>query len=88
MDQSWTISNRDIARKEINMIINENNKNTVLKGMVKRGFNQDPAEIRAKLHPDTGKVNLQNQEIKMGKQVNKGFDNVSLKETFNKLKKL
>ena len=56
--------------------------------MVKRGFNQDPAEIRAKLHPDTGKVNLQNQEIKMGKQVNKGFDNVSLKETFNKLKKL
>lgn len=33
------------------MIINENNKNTILKGMVKRGFNQDPSELRSKLHP-------------------------------------
>lgn len=70
------------------MIINENNKNTVLKGMVKRGFNQDPAELRAKLHPDAGKVNLQNQEMTMTRQVNKGIDNADLKESFNRLKNL
>lgn len=70
------------------MIINENNKNTVLKGMVKRGFNQDPAELRAKLHPDAGKVNLQNQEMTMTRQVNKGIDNADLKENFNRLKNL
>lgn len=70
------------------MIINENNKNTVLKGMVKRGFNQDPAELRAKLHPDAGKVNLQNQEMTMTRQVNKGIDNANLKENFNRLKNL
>ena len=28
------------------MIINENNKNTILKGTVKRGFNQDPNELK------------------------------------------
>ena len=28
------------------MIINENNKNTILKGTVKRGFNQDPNELQ------------------------------------------
>lgn len=70
------------------MIINENNKNTVLKGMVKRGFNQDPAELRAKLHPDAGKVNLQNQEMTMTRQVNKGIDNADLKENFNRFKNL
>lgn len=70
------------------MIINENNKNTVLKGVVKRGFNQDPAELRAKLHPDAGKVNSPNQEMMMTKQVNKGFDNANLKENFDRLRKL
>lgn len=32
------------------MIINENNKNTILKGTVKRGLNQDPNELREKLY--------------------------------------
>lgn len=70
------------------MIINENNKNTVLKGVVKRGFNQDPAELRAKLYPDAGKVDSPNQEMMMTKQVNKGFDNANVKENFNRLRKL
>ena len=70
------------------MIINENNKNTILKGMVKRGFNQDPAELRAKLHPNDGKVSFHNTENNMNEQKNKIVDNVNLKETLNKLKNL
>ncbi len=70
------------------MIINVNNKNTILKGMVKRGFNQDPAELRAKLHPNAGKVSFQNTENNMNEQKNKIVDNVSLRETLNKLKNL
>ena len=33
------------------MIINQINKNDILKGTVKRGLNQDPMELRTKLHP-------------------------------------
>ena len=49
MDQFKIILKQVTARKETNMIINENNKNTILQGMVKRGLNQDPNEIREKL---------------------------------------
>lgn len=69
------------------MIINENNKDMVLKGMVKRGFNQDPNELRAKLHPNAGKVNQPaNQEPPT--QIKKAIAGNSLKETFNGLRRL
>lgn len=71
------------------MIINENNKNTILKGTVKRGFNQDPAELRAKLNPNAGKINIQTNDTKLTEQINKGLiDNGKLKESFNIFNKL
>ena len=70
------------------MIINENNKNFVLKGTVKRGFNQDPAELRAKLHPNAGKINLSNQGVEPTKQINQGSSTNNLKETFSQLRRL
>ncbi len=60
------------------MIINENNKNSILKGTYKRGFNQDPTELRAKLHPNAGKIESPKQE---NKQINK--DSSNLKRIFN-----
>ena len=35
------------------MIINQNNKNTVLKGTVQRGLNQNPNDLREKLQTAT-----------------------------------
>lgn len=69
------------------MIINENNKDMILKGMVKRGFNQDPNELRAKLHPNAGKINKPNT-TKAPTQVKKTIADNSLKETFNELRRL
>ena len=69
------------------MIINENNKNMILKGMVKRGFNQDPNELRAKLHPNAGKVN-QPATPEPPAQIKKAVASNSLKETFNELRRL
>ena len=69
------------------MIINENNKDMVLKGMVKRGFNQDPNELRAKLHPNAGKVNNPTT-LESPVQIKKGITSTSLKETFNELRRL
>ena len=63
------------------MIINENNKDIVLRGMVKRGFNQDPNELRAKLHPNAGKINKPNTPEPQT-QIKKGITGNSLKETF------
>lgn len=76
-----------IVRKEIIMIINENNKDMILKGMVKRGFNQDPNELRAKLHPNAGKINKPNTP-EPPTQVKKTIADNSLKETFNVLRRL
>lgn len=76
-----------IVRKEIIMIINENNKDMILKGMVKRGFNQDPNELRAKLHPNAGKINKPNTP-EAPTQVKKTIADNSLKETFNELRRL
>lgn len=69
------------------MIINPNNKDSILKGMVKRGFNQDPAELRAKLHPNAGKVNIFNN-TKEKSPAPTTVKNSNLKETFNGLRRL
>ncbi len=71
------------------MIINENNKNTILKGMIKRGFNQDPSELRDKLHQNLKKPNIQNNTVKPAEQINRpASNNRSLRETFNELRRL
>lgn len=67
------------------MIINENNKNMILKGMVKRGFNQDPAELRAKLHPNAGQINF-NKPKPTTSESQPNANN--LRETMNALKRL
>lgn len=42
------------------MIINENNKNSILKGQMKRGFNQTPQELNERIMNQ----NIQNNKIK------------------------
>ena len=64
------------------MIINENNKNTILKGIVKRGFNQDPNELREKLYNSTHEKNEEKQIVKV-EDTQK-----NLRETLNKLRNL
>lgn len=67
------------------MIINENNKDMILKGSVKRGFNQDPSELRAKHQPNNIKVNNKNEP---SAQLKKDIPNNNLKEIFNKMRRL
>ena len=78
------------VRKEINMIINENNKNQVLQGMVKRGFNQTPKELRSKLHPTDIKINEENNiKAKPSDQNNKiNIGNGELRNTITKMNRL
>ena len=64
------------------MIINENNKNTVLKGMVKRGLNQDPNELKEKLYT----MNNQNTEKNQKEKIVDIQKNI--RDTFNKLRNL
>ncbi len=64
------------------MIINENNKNTILKGIVKRGFNQDPNELREKLYNSTHEKTEEKQIVKV-EDTQK-----NLRETLNKLRNL
>ena len=64
------------------MLINENNKNTVLKGMVKRGLNQDPNELKEKLYT----MNNQNTEKKQKEKIVDIQKNI--RDTFNKLRNL
>ena len=64
------------------MIINENNKNTILKGIVKRGFNQDPNELREKLYNSTHEKTEEKQIVKV-EDTQK-----YLRETLNKLRNL
>lgn len=70
------------------MIINPNNKDMMLKGTIKRGFNQDPNELRAKLHPNVGKINVPKNNIKPTDQKNKVSSNDSLRETLAQLRRL
>ncbi len=66
------------------MIINENNKDTILKGMVKRGLNQDPNEIREKMI--FSKSTPQKEETPVNPQSNDTQKNV--RDIFNKLRRL
>lgn len=68
------------------MIINENNKNTILQGMVKRGLNQDPNEIREKLMKASKNAQIKAEppaELKLSNNVQK-----NVRDTFNKLRNL
>ena len=69
------------------MIINENNKNSILKGMVKRGFNQDPNELKARMHPNMDKV-IPSINPKVTDKNEKTIANDNLRETFNALRRL
>ena len=69
------------------MIINENNKDMVLKGMVKRGFNQDPNELRAKLHPIAEKVNNPTT-LESPTQIKKSITGNGLTAKYNELRRL
>lgn len=83
MAQLKIILKPDIVRKEINMIINDQNKNTILKGMVKRGLNQDPNELREKLQ-------MQNFQEEKPKKTPIKIDDTqkNVRDTFNKLRHL
>ena len=65
------------------MIINENNKDNILKGIVKRGFNQTPNELKEKIF---------NEQLKQKKadESNKNdiinYEKTRLSEVINNLK--
>ncbi len=63
------------------MIINQNNKDNILKGVMKRGFNQTPTELKEKLYSEKKENSKEINEIKQK-------NNSSLKATFLRLKKL
>lgn len=70
------------------MIINENNKNTILQGMVKRGFNQTPKDIKDKMYPNAGQISTPKEIKNPNNQENKIAQNGGLRATFNTLKNL
>ncbi len=67
------------------MIINENNKDNILKGIVKRGFNQTPNELKEKIF---------NEQLKQKKadESNKNdiinYEKTRLSEVINNLKRM
>ena len=69
----------------LNMIINENNKDNILKGIVKRGFNQTPNELKEKIF---------NEQLKQKKadESNKNdiinYEKTRLSEVINNLKRM
>lgn len=65
------------------MIINEYNKNNILKGKIKRGFNQTPEELREKIQNQF--VNEKKQELK--KEPEKTSSPQDLKKARNILKR-
>ena len=69
------------------MIINEYNKNTILKGKMKRGFNQTPKELKEKLNG----LNIDVKEKPNDKNTdNKEINNkpLNIQNTLNKLRRL
>lgn len=71
------------------MIINENNKNVILKGIVKRGFNQDPKELRANLHPTDIKIEKKSVKASPSDQDNKvNLSTGELRDTISKMNRL
>lgn len=65
------------------MIINENNKNTILKGTVKRGFNQDPNELKEKFY-----TNPLTKLERQPQNENKQNEIRHLRETMNAFRRL
>lgn len=64
------------------MIINQNNKDSILKGKMKRGFNQTPEELKEKLSNHNPTAN------KIQENPNKITDDyMKLKKTRNELKR-
>lgn len=64
------------------MIINENNKNILLKGKIKRGFNQTPDELTNKI------INQRKKEIKEKNEEETNIDDYfKLKKARNNLKR-
>lgn len=89
MDQFKIILKQVTARKETNMIINENNKNTILKGMVKRGFNQNPNELKEKLQANNRMLNNFNTSPKINTTNNKAnVSNGNLRKIISQLNNL
>ncbi len=71
------------------MIINENNKNTILKGMVKRGFNQNPNELKEKLQANNRMLNNFNTSPKINTTNNKAnVSNGNLRKIISQLNNL
>ena len=71
------------------MIINENNKNTILKGMVKRGFNQNPNELKEKLQANNRMLNNFNTYPKINTTNNKAnVSNGNLRKIISQLNNL
>ena len=66
------------------MIINQNNKDFILKGSMKRGFNQTPNELKERLLNQNPKEILSNQNTNEDKQT-ESKDN--LMEEYFKAKK-
>lgn len=67
------------------MIINENNKNEVLKGMTHRGFNQTPAELRENLFNKSIKPTIKETKVP---DLQKQSQPQNLRETMNALRRL
>ena len=68
------------------MIINQNNQNNILKGKMKRGFNQTPEELRKKLQNQyTNEIKEKTENTK--DQIEKPNIAVDLKKARNILKR-
>ncbi len=68
------------------MIINENNKNKIMGGKIKRGFNQTPKELKEKIYND---LQSYNAEINPKKTVETpNYNPQNLKRTMENMRKL
>ena len=68
------------------MIINENNKSSILNGKFKRGFNQTPKELKEKLHND---LRNYQSEIKPKEEVKmRRMEPQAIKKAMENLRKL
>ncbi len=71
----------------LTMIINSNNKDNILKGSIKRGFNQTPEELREKLLNERLGIKKQNEPaLKQENKIN--MSGHTLNNAFNNLKKM
>lgn len=73
------------------MIINSNNKDNILKGTIKRGFNKSPDELREEIFNKTHNIkDYKNSKENDNNHINDDEDNKAFKlsETISKLKRL